>query len=127
MRTHQSRQCSLFTVPVHGNLFVRSNAPELGDHGRRQNGLALRRNVHRCSWFAPVILLGFVLSSLHQNLNNDTESGQTAAEQDSGNAAEHCGDASRLNVAPRDEVSEEGRRDTAGSETEQTTHDHACE
>ena len=83
--------------------------------------------MHRGPWFAPVILLGFVVSSLHQNLNDDAESGQTAAEQDAGNAAEYRGDASRLNVAPRDEVREEGRRDTAGSETEQTTHDHACE
>jgi hypothetical protein len=32
-----------------------------------------------------------------------------------GDTAEHCGNASRLNVAPRDEVSEESWRDTAGS------------
>src|SRR5919106_260271 len=91
------------------------------------NSLAFRRNVHRCPWSAPVILLGFVLSSLHQNLNDNAESSQAAAEQDAGNAAEHCGNASRLNIAPRDEMSEEGRRDTSGSQTEQTTHDHTYE
>ena|ERR1043165_10196328 len=31
--------------------------PELSDHGQHQDGLAFRRNVHRCPWFAPVILL----------------------------------------------------------------------
>jgi hypothetical protein len=31
--------------------------PELSDHAQRQDGLAFRINVHRCPWFAPVILV----------------------------------------------------------------------
>src|SRR5438093_1249816 len=34
--------------------------PELSDHGQHQTGLAFRTTVHRCPWFAPVILLGFL-------------------------------------------------------------------
>src|SRR5437667_690911 len=31
--------------------------PELSDHGQRQDGPAVRTNVPRCPWFAPVTLV----------------------------------------------------------------------
>jgi hypothetical protein len=62
---------------------------------------------------------------LQDALNDDCETSQTAAQDDSDRSSKKRSNAYRLNILPRNDVSEKVRCDLARPESEGGTHKHA--